>query len=462
MQQYPLMMTDEYDLPVELELDQPRGRAAPTGSRHAMFVAITCFALLIAIGGYWLTDSLLVPVAIMALIIVPLFVFEPFYGLCLLVCLSPFDHATGLVQGFTISKAIGIALVLAFLANTAMGRFRIRFPKVLFFLLGFLVWCAITSIWSPHPLRSALAVTSFLSMLVMLLIVCMTVRTQTHFTQLLKYVVIGAIMLSFYSIFATRTDYAVRSGRLELKKIDTNHLMNAIAFGALCTGYFLFSARRMIHRILLLALLMWFCVILLLGQSRGVMLACVISLVMAALLTLYRNPSRLMLVFIGIVLLISVTWIVGFEYFWTEYTQSRMNEMLTEKGSSGRIGIWRAALSVWSEHPFRGWGFESTRILLGHDMHNNYLMFLLETGIPGLALWLVMLLGFFLSAIRVKYPLVLRYFLLMNFFVALLVGVTLNTGIAKVMWYELAMILAASQLAGASGRKLDRPPQPAW
>jgi O-antigen ligase len=64
-------------------------------------------------------------------------------------------------------------------------------------------------------------------------------------------------------------------------------------------------------------------------------------------------------------------------------SMSRLAQTYYQGDSSGREGLWQAALDMSVEKPFLGWGPVEWENRLGKDVHNHYLYLLLEVGIIG-------------------------------------------------------------------------------
>ncbi len=64
---------------------------------------------------------------------------------------------------------------------------------------------------------------------------------------------------------------------------------------------------------------------------------------------------------------------------------------------SGRMYLWKGYIQIWLKRPFRGWGFavgeragKSFDFMYALSAHNGYLSILINTGLFGLAFWLVL------------------------------------------------------------------------
>jgi O-antigen ligase len=65
-----------------------------------------------------------------------------------------------------------------------------------------------------------------------------------------------------------------------------------------------------------------------------------------------------------------------------------------DSGFTGRSAVWAETVDLWLRHPFFGVGFrQHEHFLAGLPAHNGYLAMLADTGVPGLIVYLVLLIS---------------------------------------------------------------------
>jgi O-antigen ligase len=126
--------------------------------------------------------------------------------------------------------------------------------------------------------------------------------------------------------------------------------------------------------------------------TRGAMLGLIAAVLVVHLL---RMRSWIVGVSIaGAILILLVAMTSGLLPF------GRVAEPLSDV-SSGRFGLWSAAIDLWWRRPIGGWGFGSTSALSGftgqNDMsaHDAYLSVLIETGVVGFIIFTALLVTLF-------------------------------------------------------------------
>ncbi|MGZ5179614.1 MAG: O-antigen ligase family protein [Ramlibacter sp.] len=118
-----------------------------------------------------------------------------------------------------------------------------------------------------------------------------------------------------------------------------------------------------------------------------------------------RRTRRVALVLLASVLVVTVLWAAHITVI-----VSLLDSLLKvndpyrglSSGASGRTELWAAALELWKENPFFGVGFKGHPPLMPNHMsaHSGYLAMLAETGIVGLAGYLVICGAALVGALR--------------------------------------------------------------
>jgi O-antigen ligase len=138
----------------------------------------------------------------------------------------------------------------------------------------------------------------------------------------------------------------------------------------------------------------------LLASSREHLLAVFVSLVVVAALY-YRDLNRARLV---TVLLASCVVLIGTELLFDPYILRAMNYISSDilllndanrgvgSGFTGRTGIWKETIDLWSRSPIFGYGYrQHERFLQGAPAHSAYLAVLADTGLLGFVVYVTLL-----------------------------------------------------------------------
>jgi O-antigen ligase len=140
----------------------------------------------------------------------------------------------------------------------------------------------------------------------------------------------------------------------------------------------------------------------LLASSREHLLAVFVSLLVAAALY-YRDLDRARLV---TVLVGSCIALVAVEFLLDPYLLKAINYVTSDvlllnsrdrgigSGFTGRTQIWTETFDLWLKSPIFGYGYrQHERFLAGAPAHSAYLAVLADTGLLGLIVYLVLLIG---------------------------------------------------------------------
>jgi hypothetical protein len=142
------------------------------------------------------------------------------------------------------------------------------------------------------------------------------------------------------------------------------------------------------------------------------------------------------------------------------------NKRTIDTSNAGRLGYWRAGISMWRDHPWVGVGlgrfpdrseeYAVTTTEVGDaeksfDAHNTFVSLLAETGIVGFAGFLVMLGAIFCKSAlawwRASGDFRLRHSVVLALFLGLTaVGLTWDVHVYRLWWVSLGLALGLSQI----------------
>jgi len=320
------------------------------------------------------------------------------------------------VLGYLKPALVASALALGLYALQQGGQRRIarlRSPATTC-LLALLLWSAFSV---PAALNQGLAFQSWLNLaqtIVMCLLVAGSVRNPRDVERLgLVYfgvtVVYTVVVLSRFQLDAD----SWRLGRLYY--YDANDfatlIVTAMPFGL----YFVLSRRRTMLRLLALAGLGALAVGLIRSGSRGGFLA-FLAVVTFILLRLTTVPARTRLA--GLLLIVAVTFGTASDQYWAQ-----MQTIISPKrdynltSEEGRVQIWERGLGYMADHPVFGLGLRNFQVAEGTisaqarraerglgvrwgAAHNTFVQAGAELGVPGLLLFVALLVHAFVGLSR--------------------------------------------------------------
>ena len=268
-------------------------------------------------------------------------------------------------------------------------------------MIVFILWSTVTIFWADNMSSALTTIQMYvMRLLLFLILIPNEIKTKEKLDGLLRTLAfVGWILVITSAVTLLRDGYTPGT---RFKLLDTNE--NAIGTLALVAS--LGVLWLAIHRPSKFPAnsLPFFYIIFMIGLigisgSRGSMLSLLIALLVFSYGRLTRRWARVILVIILMVLLIApATFLTTFERFTENSTDS-----LAILG--GRAALWKAAWQVIIDHMFTGVGIGSSSyailpylwmvsLSVGRDsvsMHNPVLTVWSETGIPGILLYLSVL-----------------------------------------------------------------------
>lgn len=385
------------------------------------------------------------------------------YFLLAIVFFIPVENSLEITPGATITRYTLLALIAIFLLAAAILNRLPRLPLLLAGLLPFLLWSALSLLWSHAAMDTAFALLQYV--FYFLLAYLIYAICSPRFA--------GMVMLSFVLGFAV-TGVAAIFG---LRDAQADTLTRASAFGrqnavgvwaayALATLLFVSIRARWSRLVNLLAvggLAVLGALATFATASRGGAICLGVSLLSANFMPGQRWRNRI--VGLGVVAGLAAAFIAGQlpNSFIPERNMSRivhMAQQVAESGGSERVFIWGAGFELFLRNTLIGTGFGSFEAVIateGHypqavSSHNTYLSALVETGVVG---FLLFLLGFIVlplaAAFRQSDPLVrwLCVLLLLLMSISKFTGDNLFDRVAWIMYGLMAVVATRAHAAPA-------------
>jgi O-antigen ligase len=374
---------------------------------------------LTALGGAFLVGALMaanVPLGIslaMGLCYVPLVLINLAVGISFWVAVIFVEHLPEVSVGPT---AAALMIVVAWLGTLRSRRAAIaEAVSANRRLLGagalLLVWMSLSAIWATDPSLTGLEIFEWCQAGLVLLIVATTIATPGHVRLLMAAFVAGAalsvaigVAAGGLSTSATAIETATSTeGRLQGGLSDPNYLAAALVPAIVLAGVLLSGARDPILRWVLAVTVVLLGVGLAATQSRGGLVAAVVTLVLSVVI--FR---RKLFWFVAVTLSVIAVgaWFTVTPHAWERVTSGY------DSGGTGRTELWEVGWRILGENPTVGVGLnnfrakayryvrrpgnlEFVRLIAERPdkVHNVYLQMLVETGVVGLVLFLAVVIG---------------------------------------------------------------------
>jgi O-antigen ligase len=156
----------------------------------------------------------------------------------------------------------------------------------------------------------------------------------------------------------------------------------------------------------------------LLASSREHLLAlAIVLLVWAALSFPTMKGSRLLLVMggscaalIAAALLLDPYILQAIKYVESDILLFNSPDRGLGSGFTGRAGVWKETVDLWLRSPLLGFGYrQHERFLSGTPAHNSFLAVLADTGVLGLIVYLVLMIGSLIASWKIEEPRTRRF-----------------------------------------------------
>jgi O-antigen ligase len=323
----------------------------------------------------------------------------------------------GIPGGNSLSKVAAGVIALAWLGQAARHdswqRQQLRRHKRMLTLAAlFVVWMAVSLIWALDPGRGTSILLSATEVLIMLTLVATVPSRASHLRMMATGFVVGAVLSALIGIVGTSVGGATvdMEGRMQGAAGDPNFFASQmVAAMVLAVGLFA-TTPRLGSRLLLGAALVPLASGLIASGSRGGYVA-LIATGIAAIVVFRRQRAQILLVVAGIAAVMGI-WLTNNSAAWHRITSASQDR------GSGRQDLWTIGLRVYNDHPLLGVGLNNFEVyaprytrqpgtLTGvvhieteRGVHNVYLSLLVETGIVGVALFLLLAVGGVMSGVR--------------------------------------------------------------
>ncbi|CCH78158.1 membrane hypothetical protein [Nostocoides japonicum T1-X7] len=300
-------------------------------------------------------------------------------------------------RGLDISTLVGVAFILAavlWLAAQHRRDGRLVASPVRTAWLMFLGACLLSVLGSEVPLVSLMGILRVLAVAMMFIVLEQLVRTRADVRRLLLAVFVSLVVLLAYTVFAEllghnesnlRSLYTRLAGPFSQSTTFARYLAFVIVFGIAVMPHLAKRWRWMVGAAVALS-----GVFMLLTLTRGALVATVLGLLGVAILQ-RRWKVIASLVVAGLLALILVP---GLGSRLDAVTQQRAVGAAPNGNSlEWRFQYWSQALPLANRNPVNGIGVDMTQYKTpeAKQPHNDYIKAYVETGLLGLATYLLLL-----------------------------------------------------------------------
>lgn len=329
------------------------------------------------------------------------------------------------VPGLSLKNILIYGLLLAlFIVNHSLdepiiARNRVNIPIVLFMLycLASLLTTTMFKVVPDYSMTGELILLkSYMDPYVLFIVAYSAIHDEKSIKSMLLALVVTmavfvaiTILSSFDILAVSRATVDERWGRTRGAFAESNQFAAYLVAFLPLLAAFMMTARSMLVRALLAGILLVTLYVLLLSGSRGGLLALFIGAGVYYLLysrhTLPKSLMNLIMVYAAGLLVMGLV-------FFTLPDQTAHGLLLKLSGkftdvtetdySSGRLENWGAALKLFMHSPLFGTGWRTYIPLVGWNSHNDYILFLVTTGVVGLYLFVLIYVRILKSAMECR------------------------------------------------------------
>lgn len=351
------------------------------------------------------------------------------FGLCCLFVLAiPWENALVLPEVGTISRLLGlIAFPASVLAIPASGRLRrLSTPLVLMGL--FVAWGSLSYLWTIDTEVTSTLIISWLQNLVMVWLIWELGANRERQLMLMRAYLLGTLVSASDTLLSYLRGIEAHYQRYAGSGFDPNDLGVLLALSLPISLYL--AAREGHKRVVWIYRLQQVMVVLAIGltSSRAALVAMAVALLYLPLastrITFRQRCALLLLVAIGGGCMLAVLP----ESTWKRW--GGIAEEMEQGTWSARKLIWSVGLELFEERPILGVGagnfpIAAQQVAPPIGAHNTFLSILVEEGLVGFGLFLLLLLSLVLPALRL--PVLERY-------LWLIVLATWSAGVMTLTW----------------------------
>lgn len=447
----------EYDLQVSQDYLLKGQESESSSTSNLMFIVwvVVCILGLVVIFGLKQSVAGIAMIAIPTGIAMLLNVNFAFYVFLITL---PMLSGIGFSETFTLTKAIGYALLLSFVFSTVIGKMRFKFNNIVWVVLAFFAM-VITSLIVNDPVE-AFIINTF-SYVQFAGFFCVVYWLLNHggkkvlLNSVRAYLagVIGMLLISFLIGGITRSMEESSAGRLSAglgEAVNPNDLSVIISTGFIIAVYILIYDKNKLWKLLALFSLLAFPLNIILTGSRGTLVALFGTFILPFVFTLKPRINFKLLVILLILLCVSaglVFFVITRMQLSNKFTQHLTDTQGMKDSLAYRMFLNKTAFVMASKRPF-GTGRINwvARSQLEHYPHSdicyNLGLYGFPAGILLITIWII--LGFKIKKLSFSPEKMLaRSFWLFH----LIIGLKGMYSASKLYWMIFAIIAAAIEIS---------------
>lgn len=323
----------------------------------------------------------------------------------------------GLDIPLTITQVVGVFTILVAVTATLFeGRLR-RFDRTHLFVYLFIVWAVLSCLWSMDPESALGRAVTYVQLAIMVWLMTQYGQTREEqrglmFAYVCGSMIVASQLLIGYALGGTSFSVELFPGRFTSMGYNPNDLALSLALG-IPMAWYCFVGMRGVGALISLTYLPVAMAAILLSASRGGAFAGIVAIALVPLGFSKMTHFRKLAVAAALVLAVAVATVTVPDRSWERLmtiddqasTTWTMGNLENLDLMNMRVAIWKEGLDQFKESPFVGVGVGGYLNVVDpvhgerRVAHNIFLSILVELGLVGLLLFVVMV-GSLLSSTR--------------------------------------------------------------
>ncbi len=358
----------------------------------------------------------------------------------------------------TVTQVFGvIALVVAIVATLFEGRLR-RFDRAHAFVFAFIVWACLSSLWALDPDGALDRVVTYLQLAIMVWLLVQYAQSEEEQRGFMFAYICGASFVVAqlflgYALGGTVFSFEVFPGRFTSMGYNPNDLALTLAIG-IPFAWYIFTNSSGLPNLISVVYMPAALAGILLSASRGGVFAAVVALLVLPVGFFRMSLGRKLAVVLAVVAAVVIALAVVPDRSWDRL--KTIDDSATTEWSAEslqnldmvnmRVAIWKEGLDMFQQRPFLGVGTGGYMNIVApiqgerRVAHNVFLSILVELGIIGLALFVLMMAVLLVSVRHMKKDERLMWVLLLSTF--LVGGFFLSWEHTKQTWLIMGLLAA--------------------
>jgi O-antigen ligase len=356
----------------------------------------------------------------------------------------------------SISRLLGIILLVTVLLYIVLNK-KFKEANVLIIVsILFFIWGLFSYLWSINQIATLSRFITNIQLLAIVWIIWELCETRDEYSILLQAFILG-LFISIGDMIYTYMYQTGSSYRISAGGFNPNRIAVYLAFGIPISWYLVLTKRTTLLTYINIIYIPLSIFSILLTASRTGLVVGIIGLSIIPLTFFYlRSSQRIIFLLLSIVCII---FVLVFQSDIMTRLQRNVDRLATTTESvqegqfSYRGVIWKVGIQKFKERPLHGYGSRSSRFVIGEELvsgrdefatHSAYVAILLDTGIIGMLLFILIFLAMIIQAMNLRNIGFLFQLIILCALIVSMIPSNLETD--KTVWFLIAISMQGAYI----------------